>query len=68
MKLLGFRRLALELDVILQPHAGDHVELLLQRVDMILLIFQDFAEQIAADLIADAFAMGDGAAKLGQRF
>ena len=38
---LVLRRLRLELDVILQPHARDHLELLFERVDMLFLIVED---------------------------
>ena len=49
---LVLRRLRLELDVILQPHPLDHLELRFERVDMLLLIVEDVGEQVAADVIA----------------
>ena len=45
-----FGGLGLELDVVLQPHPLDHVELLLERVDMLFLVRQDAREQVAADV------------------
>src|SRR4029453_12582402 len=38
-----------------------------ERVDMLLLIFENLAEQVAADIVLDLLAMGDGALELGQR-
>src|SRR5687767_16039549 len=61
------RGLRLELNIVLQPHRLDHVELLLERVDMLLLILQYLGQQVAADIIADALAMLDRLAQLGQR-
>src|SRR3546814_4289862 len=52
----GFR---LQLDIVLDAHQPDHVELLFQFVDMIFLAGEDRCKEIAADEIADAFAMGD---------
>ena len=62
---LVLRRFTLQLDVILDAHSRDHLELLLERVDMLFLIVEDLREQIAADVILDLLAMGDGAAQLG---
>src|SRR5256885_7189488 len=61
------RRLALQLDVILKAHAGDHLELLLERVDMLLLVVEDVGEEVAAGIVADLLAMRDRALELAQR-
>src|SRR6476620_5891089 len=37
----------LQLDIILEAHVADHLELLLERVDMLLLILEDVREQVA---------------------
>ena len=37
--------LGLKLDVVLQAHARDHLELGLERVDMLFLILEDFASR-----------------------
>src|SRR5687768_7651988 len=60
-------RLGLEMDVIGQAHRLDHLELLLERVDVVFLIVEDLGEQVAADVVLDLLAMGDGTAQLGQR-
>src|SRR3954463_15530910 len=57
--LARFFGLAVELDVILQPHPRDHVELALERVDMLFLAGEDVDEEFAADEIADRLAMRD---------
>src|SRR3954464_211653 len=49
--------LRLQLDVILQPHSADHLELCLEEVDMLLLAGQDGFEQFAADIVAHRLAM-----------
>src|SRR5687767_8034807 len=64
---LVFSWLRVELDVVGDAHARDHLELALQRVDMLLFILEDVGEEIPAHIVADGFAMLDCAAKLGQR-
>src|SRR5687767_6577357 len=64
----AFSGLRLELNIILQAHRLDHLELLLERVDMLLLVGEDVAEQVAADIVADILAMLNRLAQLGQRF
>src|SRR4028119_1088306 len=59
--------LRLELDVVLESHPRDHVELLLDRVDMLLLVLEDRDEQLAADIVLDRLAMGDRGLELGKR-
>ena len=48
----------------MQPHPLDHLELLLERIDMVLLVGQDLGEQVAADEVAHALAMRHGAFEL----
>ena len=50
-------RLALQVGVILHPDTLDQVELCLDVVDMFFLIGQDPTEQVAADIIANGFAI-----------
>src|SRR5690606_28503894 len=52
----------LELDVILQAHLPDHVELPLQRIDMLLLAFEDRGQQVPAHVIAHRLAVRDAVA------
>src|SRR5688572_14531980 len=47
-------RSALQLDVVLQAHAGDHLELLLEEIDVLLLTFEDAFEHLAAGEVAHA--------------
>src|SRR5687767_13871237 len=60
-------RLRLELDIVLKTDLTDQVELLLEHVDMLLLVGEDFGEQVTADIVAHAFGMGDRAAQLVDR-
>src|SRR5581483_9744992 len=60
---LVFGRLTLQLDVILQAHALDLVELRFQPVHMLFLGFKDVLEQLAADVIGGPFAVGNGFAQ-----
>jgi hypothetical protein len=60
-------RLRLELDVVLEPHSLDHLELRLDRVDMLLLALEDGDEQLPADIVLDDLAMRDRRLELDQR-
>ena len=55
---------ALQLHIVLEAHPRDHLELGFERVDMLLFIFEDFREEIAADIIANGLAVGDRALEL----
>ena len=48
--------LALQLDVILQAHLADHVELGLDEVDMSFLGAKHFGEEVAADVVLERLA------------
>src|SRR3546814_97443 len=61
----GFR---LQLDIVLDAHQPDHVELLFQFVDMIFLAGEERCKEIAADEIAYAVAMDDRVLQDRQRF
>ncbi len=50
------------------PIRPDHLELHLERVDMLLLILEDVLEKLAADVVAHRFAMVDGVAEQRDRF
>src|SRR5260221_626080 len=54
---LGAARL--QLDVVLDAHARDLLDLGLEEIDVVLLVFEDILEQVAADIVADGFGMGD---------
>ncbi len=55
----------LRLLVVLQPDAIDEIELGLQPVHMLLLIFQDLLKQVAADVILHRFGVGNGHFQVG---
>src|SRR5690606_10336978 len=61
-------RFALQLDVVLQAHAGNHLELRLEEVDMLLLALENSFEDLAADEIAHALAMLDRVLEQRDRF
>src|SRR3546814_8054910 len=47
-------------DLVFDAHALDHLELLFEFVDMMFLAFEDVGEEVAADIVAHALAMGNG--------
>src|SRR3546814_4497281 len=56
---LVFCRLWIELNIVFDAHAFDHRELGFQHVYMLFFAFKNVSEKIAADEIADAFAIND---------
>src|SRR6056297_984116 len=57
----------LGLDVVLQAHLVEQTELRFQPVHVLFLGGEDLAEQVAAHVIADRFAVGDGVLEIRQR-
>ena len=51
----------------LDAELGDEIDLGLEEVDVLLLGLEDALEELAADVIADLFAMGDGGLQRGMR-
>src|SRR6185312_11695335 len=54
----------LALQVTLGTDLGNQALLRLQPVDVLLLVVQDAAEQLAADVVRDTLAVGDGGAQV----
>src|SRR3546814_5502490 len=65
---LVFCRLWIELNIVFDAHAFDHRELGFQHVYMLFFAFKNVSEKIAADEIADAFAINDSLAEHWQGF
>ena len=61
-------RLALQLDVVLQAHALDHLELGLEEIDVLFLTFEDALEDLAAGEVAHALAVLDRVLEQRDRF
>src|SRR5688500_20373716 len=61
-------RLALQLDVVLQAHAGDHLELGLEEVDVAFLAFEDALEDLAADVVPNLLAVQNRVLEQGNCF
>src|SRR5579859_125611 len=62
-----FRRLRFELDVVLDTHQPDHIELLLDEIDVLLLVLQDVREELPADVVPHGFGMGDAVPQIPYR-